>query len=447
MLFKTLVTAAMLASTTISTALSDEYVGVQRHVFSSAHIIHNLDPQLANILTGVAGSADRMLMVKIWYPAERGDVSMPPHHYGFHTEDMDFALDPDVSDEMLQVLRKSLRESRSVMDVPPAETAPLPVILYSHGSGGAVEANDAYFEYLVSRGYIVVSIGHTYDASLVTLNDGAIAYQSAELLDYADLALPADDQNPDLVFTDEKAVVLSRIPIGTTPPQNLLSSYHYFLTEVLFGSRNTMELRVQDMQFVLSQIEALNSGRIPSDLTGLFDLTRVGAVGYSFGGASARHFCDREVRCKVSINIDGTDHSRQDEAIRNPHLRFMHDPDGYVAAVLRASPSADLDPETLRAWLEQRFIVETHALISRAENDLTVLTLDDSSHEDLTLGWVDLHDFGHGKAIWHAALKDTSAAFLDAHLRPDVPISQNRTLCARVKAHDVISLDYSNTCD
>lgn len=447
MLFRTLATAAMITSATAGAALSDDYVGVQHLVFTSADIIPNLDPDLASILTGLAGSADRTLMVKIWYPAQLDDISTPPHHYGFHTDETDFALDPETFVDVLPILRKSLTESRSVMNAPAAETTPLPVIMYSHGSGGAVEENDAYFEHLVSRGYIVVSIGHTYDASLVTLNDGVIARESDELSDYADLALPDDDQDPDLAFTDEKVVALSRIPIGETPPVNLLSSYHYFLSEVLFGSRNNMELRVQDMQFVLSQLEALNSGRIQSNLTGLFDLTRIGAVGYSFGGASARHFCDRESDCQVSINIDGTDYSREDETIRTPHLRYQHDPEGFVAAALRDDPTSDIDPDFLRIWIEQRFIDETHAVISRAESDLAFMTFDDSAHADFTMGWLDLHDFGPGKAIWHEALEDTSAAFLDAYLQPNVPVSQNRTFCARAAAHDVIQMDYSNICD
>lgn len=437
----------MLASATVSAAMSDDYVGVQHHVFSGADVIPNVDPDLAGILTDLAGSADRTLMVKIWYPAKRGGISQTPHHYGFHTEETDFALDPDAFEELLPILRKSLTESRSVMNASPAKTAPLPVIMYSHGSGGAVEANDVYFEHLVRRGYIVVSVGHTYDASLVTLDNGRIAYQSTELSDYVDQALPDEDQDPDLVFSDEKAVALSRVPIGVAPPQNLLSSYHYFLSEVLFGSRNNMELWVQDMQFVLSELEALNNGGVQSSLTGMFDLTRIGAVGYSFGGASARHFCDREMDCQVSINIDGTDYSRQDETIQNPHLRYMHDPEGFVAATLRDTPSAGLDPDALKAWVEQRFIDETHAVISRAESDLIVVTLDDSAHEDFTMEWLDLHDFGPGKAKWHAAVKDTSAAFLDAYLQQGVPVSQNRTVCARAAAHDVILLDYSNICD
>ena len=74
---------------------------------------------------------------------------------------------------------------------------PRPVTFYSHGSGVAVESNDAYFEHLVSRGYIVVSVGHIYNISIVTLDDGVVARQSAGLFEYADRELPVKDHDPD----------------------------------------------------------------------------------------------------------------------------------------------------------------------------------------------------------------------------------------------------------
>lgn len=444
---RTTAAIAALMTANATTTLADGLVGVQRFVMTSSDIVPTIDPDLAHVLSDLAGGMDRTLMIKIWYPARPGDISPRPHHYGFHTDKIDFALDPASFEDVLPRLRKNLVTSRTVTNAHPAEGAPRPVLFYSHGSGVAVETNDAYFEHLVSRGYIVVSVGHTYNTGVVTLNDGIVARQAAALMDYTDQELPEKDQDPNLAFTAEKALALAKIPVGTAPPAELLASYHYLLSEVSFGSRHNLDLWVRDTQFVLAELEALNGGQIENGLIDLFDFNRIGAVGYSFGGATARHFCDREPRCLVSVNIDGTDYSKHDEAIRDPHLRYVQDPDGFVAATFRNNPLIDLDPEYLREQVDQRLTHDRHALVSQAESDLIILTPADIAHQDFTLGWLDLHDFGPGKAVWHDVLEATSAAFLDTYLQPGLPMSESRSLCALTAPSDIVQLGYTNVCD
>ena len=47
-----------------------------------------------------------------------------------------------------------------------------PLIIYNHGYGSYVEANNNLCCQLAERGYFVVSVGHAYEASKLTLSNG-----------------------------------------------------------------------------------------------------------------------------------------------------------------------------------------------------------------------------------------------------------------------------------
>src|SRR6202043_4012110 len=60
-----------------------------------------------------------------------------------------------------------------------------------------------------------------------------------------------------------------------------------------------------DMAFALDRLAQLNAFDPSGKFTGRLDLTRVGALGLSFGGAQAAQFCHDDARCKAAIDIDG----------------------------------------------------------------------------------------------------------------------------------------------
>jgi len=63
--------------------------------------------------------------------------------------------------------------------------------------------------------------------------------------------------------------------------------------------------RALDLQFVLDKITGLNSSDNKSLFTGRIDLTRVGALGHSFGGAASVEVCYLDRRFKSAVNLDG----------------------------------------------------------------------------------------------------------------------------------------------
>jgi len=59
-----------------------------------------------------------------------------------------------------------------------------------------------------------------------------------------------------------------------------------------------------DQKFVLDKLESLNAA--DPRLAGRLDLDKVGAFGWSLGGATAAQLCLREPRCKAGVGFDGS---------------------------------------------------------------------------------------------------------------------------------------------
>jgi pimeloyl-ACP methyl ester carboxylesterase len=106
-------------------------------------------------------------------------------------------------------------------------------------------------EEIASHGYIVFGVDHTYDAFLTTLPNGQVI-QAIE---------------------------------AATPE-----------------TAETLAMRVADVRFVLDQIAALNTSQ--DALAGHLDLTQLGLIGHSYGGATVAEVCREDVRCKAVAVID-----------------------------------------------------------------------------------------------------------------------------------------------
>ncbi|GAA2146206.1 lipase [Kitasatospora kazusensis] len=158
-----------------------------------------------------------------------------------------------------------------------------PVVLYSPGAGDIRDWNTGLVQDLVSHGYIVVTIDHTYEAAAVQFPDGRVA----------------------------DSVLLSRFAeaqkSGTVPA---------LLEKVL-------DTRVADTRFVLDQLTTLATGadpdaehrHLPSGLGRAMDLDRIGMFGQSAGGFTAAETMYSDPRIKAGIDLDGT-------------LGFSSEPDG-----------------------------------------------------------------------------------------------------------------------
>ena len=205
----------------------------------------------------------RELMIQIWYPA---DPFLNRSPNGFSASLVERGGGKAIIGAPISFARSSY-----------------PVLIFSPSWHGERGQNFFQVRELVSHGFVVVGIDHPYGSALTTFPDGRVA--RAQLVPFQDLS-------------SEKA---------------LQRSNNYI--------EKQLRVRVEDVEFVVAQLE---EGRLEEDsnlLSRRLDLNRLGIFGYSFGGAVAAQACWRDKRFKAGIDLDGSIFGEVAEAgVRQPFL-------------------------------------------------------------------------------------------------------------------------------
>ncbi|MFI9724092.1 alpha/beta hydrolase family protein [Streptomyces sp. NPDC052396] len=212
----------------------------------------------------------RQVAVSFWYPAARGaahggTVPQMRRDAAVHFGSADGAGHGNYGVPAGAVDWAATR-THAHRDAPPARgTGPCPVVLYSAGLGDPRTWNTTLVEELASRGYVVVTLDHTYDSSEVALSGGRLATS----------VLPGYAGRPG---TDVGALL-----------------------------RKAVRARVDDTRFVLDRLgdPALRAG-LPPRLAGAMDLGHIGMAGQSAGGFTALQTMHDDRRIKAAVNMDGT---------------------------------------------------------------------------------------------------------------------------------------------
>lgn len=161
-----------------------------------------------------------------------------------------------------------------------------PVILYSHGHGRHRSSSTALVEELVSHGYIVVTIDHTYDA-------GQVEFPGGRVEKYA---------MPPFTVEDDDPVILKAV-----------------------------DVRVADTRFVLEELSRRVRGRrdqLPHGLGDILDLSRTAMFGHSLGGATAASAMAAGAPIAAGANLDGSLFGPVvTKGLRKPFLLMSEDAD------------------------------------------------------------------------------------------------------------------------
>ncbi|MEV0809639.1 hypothetical protein [Micromonospora sp. NPDC050200] len=225
-----------------------------------------------------ATPAHRELMVSLWYPATGvGRFPRAPHMlagaaahfgsadgvgaslYGVPAGAVDFAATRTSGHRGAPVARRE---------------RPFPVVLYSPGAGDPRTWGTTLVQDLACRGYVVVTIDHTYDSSEVEFPGGRVV---GTLL-------------PELFGQAQQPDDFQRL-----------------------GAR-VFDTRVADTRFVLDQLAALDRGTnpdaegrpLPRGVAGALDLHRTGMFGVSAGGLSALQAMSEDSRIRAAIDMGGS---------------------------------------------------------------------------------------------------------------------------------------------
>lgn len=221
-----------------------------------------------------APNTPRALMVYLWYPTSRktsdsSGIYLP----GAKQIDANPEAHSLVQDEFgpiwPQILNGQLKSHDE--ENAPAATSPraFPVVILSHGLGGSGFEYTSLIEDLVSHGYVVVAIEHTYTSFAVLFPDGKVAPQR-------------NDPTPE----------------GLSPEKRM--------QRMMASAGLNFAQGAGDVLFVLNELTTLNSkGRKDFPLGGRLDMSRLAAMGHSAGGSYAARACQLEARFRACISLDG----------------------------------------------------------------------------------------------------------------------------------------------
>lgn len=202
----------------------------------------------------------RELMVSLWYPA-RHDGPEAQRPVAAYMTPQEFARNLQAEGFPAGAIAAPLTHAREAAPLDRRDGT-LPVLLYSPGGASSRAVNTALVEELVSRGYAVLTIDHTYDANAVEFPGG-------------------------------------RIEMRRLPPAP--SDYAPII-----------EVRTQDARFVLDALVLLQLGvnpdadkrNLPAYLAGAFDLERIGMFGSSLGGSTTMSTMWADPRIKAGLSLD-----------------------------------------------------------------------------------------------------------------------------------------------
>jgi predicted esterase len=218
--------------------------------------------------------AHRALMVFLWYPTARGAAGKREEYLPGARR---MNADPDVRQRMKEefgalwplIISGEIR-SHAIENAPASKTPrQFPVVLLSHGLGGTGLEYASLIEELVSHGYVVAAIEHTYTTAAVVFPDGKV--------------VPAHHDTE---------------PAGLTPAQRWQRMMELAGLQIRQGA--------DDVLFVMNKLTELNKSSNPGFLLGgRLDLSRIAAVGHSAGGGYATGACQLDARFHACVSLDG----------------------------------------------------------------------------------------------------------------------------------------------
>ena len=203
----------------------------------------------------------RKLVVQVWYPSlDKGEKADPWVDYSPHRIEA-------IIDEykIPRFIARSIDRinTNSYFDLSPAKDDYFPIIIFSHGFEGWRSQNTTQIQELVSHGYVVFSVDHTHDALITIFEDGTFVKSAKKYCKGCD-------------------------------PEEF---YKVFNPQI-----NT---RIEDVRFVIDQIEKMQKNKIESDIFSIMDTDKIGVFGHSFGGGTSLAVTILDERIKSCISLDG----------------------------------------------------------------------------------------------------------------------------------------------
>ncbi|TMV51465.1 hypothetical protein FE783_06715 [Paenibacillus mesophilus] len=310
--------------------------------------------------------SERSIVISIYYPIEAEPVSESARTIGYadlFAPAADKALrtlsgmgvDPDHLKQM---------ESGIIPDASPKRTlARLPVMLYSPAYGVVKDMYNYNILQLVNDGFIVVAVGSTHESIFTVFPDGRFLPQANEV---------SSIRNDDFAKWNE-----------------------------------LLNARTADLRFVLNELERLNrieESACSCELQSLFDMSRIGVVGHSLGGAAAVAVLRNDPRIRCAVLMD-------------PSFHLIPELDGGpitkpVLLMRQQLISRDELQGRMSAELLEPFITGYEKLASSLSGLRSIVSIPGTGH--MSFCDVPLHFNEADAETNHAAINRTMSVFMSA---------------------------------
>lgn len=206
----------------------------------------------------------RELMVQIWYPAQnteskKHEMLFPDNKQTFKKYKEAYSTElkiPQFVFDYWKYIGSNAFENADIMQ----SSKPYPLVIICHGMGTSRILHSSQAEELASHGFIVAAIDHTYNTIATAFPDGRVTGYKAELT----------------------------------------------LNDFYSSTSRVGDIWTEDVNFVINQMEKLNSGGRAVKFKEKIDLNNIGIMGHSFGGATAFNAFYNNKKIKAGIDMDGS---------------------------------------------------------------------------------------------------------------------------------------------
>lgn len=228
----------------------------------------------------------RKLVLNIYYPSDKEIVS--PQSYLDEGYNVAFARSLGMPELIFSHLPRV--ESPIQENLPVTARQELPAIILSHGLGWNSELYTSLIQELVSQGYVIIGVEHTYENAL-TLYDGKRIPQNRAIMDAMDENLNLDRFQVLLdEFREEEDSVQKlkqmRAMVDTLPYNE---SFARWSADIIFAMDELERLNVEESSFLFGKINT----------------NHIGLLGHSWGGAAVVQAASQDSRAKAVINMEG----------------------------------------------------------------------------------------------------------------------------------------------
>lgn len=225
----------------------------------------------------------RSIMIKVWYPSNESDGKRD--HYVDKAGRSGFAENYGLPPSMLNYLDNV--ETNVYREIQIADET-FPVLIFSHGYNSIANGYYALLSELVSHGYVIFAINHTYESTGSTFPDGTKKFFNYEYASKIEEGTWSTIQPAIEAYRDGQSFE-DRHPLI----QEALSTYFV---------KDMIERWANDVVDVVSELDKWNSEGF---FNGKLDVSNIGVIGHSRGGGAAGESLLIDERIKVGVNIDG----------------------------------------------------------------------------------------------------------------------------------------------